>query len=192
MSIQELTAIRSVDGVALPAEGTWAIDPGHAEVAFIGRHFMLTKVRGRFVGVEGAVTIAEDPAASAVDVVIDMSSVDSGDRARDDHLRSADFFDVERWPQATYRSTSVTWSGTTGEVVGELTIRDVTRPVTLNVEYRGHARDPWGADRAVFSASATIDREDWDLTWNMPLANGGVVVSKRIEIELEIETVRQG
>ncbi len=184
-------AVRTVQGIALPAPGTWEIDPGHAEVAFIGRHLLFTKVRGRFRGVQGAVTVAEDPADSRVAVTIDMASVDSGDRTRDDHLRSPDLFDVERHPTATFTSTAVRWTGTTGTVEGDLTIVGVTRPVTLDVVFAGAVRDPWGQDRAVFSASAQIDREDWGLTWNMALEAGGVLVSRDIRLEIEVETVRR-
>ena len=186
-----MSATRTLAGVELPAPGVWQIDPGHAEVAFIGRHFMLTKVRGRFTGVAGAVTVAEEPTDSSVEVTIDMTSVSSGDQARDDHLRSADFFDVENHPTATFRSTAITRSGdTVGTVVGDLTIKGVSRPVTLEVEYLGHARDPWGNDRAVFSAHTTLNREDWGLTWNMVLESGGLVVSKDIRLEIELEAIR--
>jgi polyisoprenoid-binding protein YceI len=183
-------AIRTVEGVELPAAGTWTVDPGHAEVGFVGRHFGLTKVRGRFTGIEGSVVIAEDPAASHVEVVIDMASVSSGDQSRDDHLRSADFFDVELHPTATYRSTSVAVAGDSGTVEGELTIKGVTRPVRLEVDYVGSATDPWGNDRAVFSATGRINREDWGLGWNMLLDAGGLLVSKEIVLELEVELVR--
>jgi polyisoprenoid-binding protein YceI len=182
---------RIVDGAELPAPGTWDIDPGHAEVAFVGRHFMLTRVRGRFTGVTGAVTVAEHPSASTVDVVIDMASVSSGDQARDDHLRSPDFFDVEAHPTATFRSTAVRWEGTRGVVEAELTIKGITRPVVLDVEYAGFAHDPFGNDKAVFSACGRIDREAWGLTWNMVLEAGGLLVSRQIDLELEVETVRQ-
>jgi len=191
MSTATGSATRVVDGVALPAPGIWAIDPGHAEVGFVGRHLLFTKVRGRFPGVQGAVTIAQDPADSALEVVIDMASVSSGDRTRDDHLRSPDFFDVQRHPTATFTSTAVRWHGTRGSVTGNLTIVGVTRPVTLDVVFAGAVRDPWGADRAVFSASAQVNREDWGLTWNMALETGGVLVSKDIRLEIEVETVRQ-
>lgn len=180
---------RTLAGVELPAAGVWEIDPGHADVAFIGRHFLLTKVRGRFTGVSGAVTVAEDPQASSVEVVIDMATVHSGDQARDDHLRSGDFFEVEKYPTARFASTSVTWNGTSGTIVGDLTIRDVTRPVTLDTTFVGYARDPWENDRAVFSATAKINREDWDLTWNMALEAGGLLVSKDIQLEIEVETI---
>jgi polyisoprenoid-binding protein YceI len=187
-----ITPTRTVAGTPLPAPGTWIIDPGHAEVAFVGRHFMLTKVRGRFTGVDGAVTVAEDPADSSIEVTIDMASVSSGDAARDEHLRSPDLFDVAAHPTATFRSTDVRWSGgSTGTIVGDLTIKGVSRPVELAVEYLGHVTDPWGNERAVFSATTTIDREDWGLTWNMVLEAGGIVVSKDIRIEIEVETVLQ-
>jgi polyisoprenoid-binding protein YceI len=182
--------VHSIAEVDLPVRGTWHVDPGHAEVAFIGRHFGLTKIRGRFTGVQGEVTIGADVASSVVSVAIDMASVDSGDRARDDHLRSADFFDVENHPVATFRSTGVRADGRAGTLSGELTIKGVTRPVDLDVEYLGAVGDPWGNDRTVFTASTTIDREDWGLTWNMLLEAGGLLVSKEIRLEIEVELIR--
>jgi polyisoprenoid-binding protein YceI len=184
-------ATTTVDGVERPAPGIWRVDPGHAEIAFVGRHFGLTKVRGRFIGVNAAVTFADDIAASQVEVTIDMASVTSGYDDRDDHLRSPDFFDVHHHPTATFRSTGVAARDGGGVLSGDLTIKGVARPVTLAVEYLGVAADPWGNDRAVFSASTTINREDWGLTWNLPLATGGLLVSKEIRIEVEVELVRQ-
>ncbi|GAA4552197.1 YceI family protein [Amycolatopsis samaneae] len=192
MSNDTTAATRVLDGVELPAEGTWKVDPGHAEVGFVGRHFLLTKVRGRFTGVDATVRIGARPEDSSVTAVLDMSSVDSGDRTRDDHLRSDDFFDVARYPTATFVSTSVAWDGTTGTLTGELTIKDVRRPVTLAVDYLGYARDPWENDRIVFSAKGRINREDWGLGWNMILDSGGLLVSKEIELVLEIEAIREG
>src|SRR3954447_2616272 len=185
-------AVRIVDGTALPTPGRWEVDPAHAEVAFVGRHFMLTKVRGRFTDVRGAVQVGEDPTDSTLEVVIGMGSVDSGNPTRDAHLRSVELFDVERYPEATFRSVRVDWRGSDGTVVGELTIHGTTRRVPLHVSYLGHARDPWGSDRAVFSARTRIDREDFGITWNMALQAGGVLVSKDIQIEIEVETVLQG
>ena len=182
-------AVRTVDGLALPVAGTWEIDPGHAEVAFVGRHFMITKVRGTFPDVRGSVVVAEDPADSRVDVVIGTASVSTGNPARDEHLRSPELFDVERWPEATFRSVSVVWHGTTGVVLGDLTIHGVTRRVPLEVSFQGAVRDPWGGDRAVFSAGTQIDRYDFGLTWNAALEAGGVLVSRDIRIEIEVETV---
>ena len=173
----------------LPA-GVWTVDSGHTEVGFVGRHFGLTKVRGRFTGVDGTVTVGDDITTSQLEVVIAMASVSSGDQARDDHLRSGDFFDVERHPSATFRSTGIVVDGTQGSVAGELTIKGVTRAVTLDVEYLGHVVDHWGGERVVFSAAATINREDWGLTWNLLLEAGGLLVSKEIRLEIESELVR--
>jgi polyisoprenoid-binding protein YceI len=185
------TATRLAGGTKLPAPGRWQIDPGHTELAFIGRHFMLTKVRGRFTGVSGEIVVAEEPGESTAEVTIDMTSVDSGSQARDDHLRSPDFFDTGRHPTATFTGRAAGWQGTRGVLAGELTIRGITRPVTLHVEYLGHAADPWGGHRAIFTASGTLNREDWGLTWNQVLDGGGLLVSTQIHIEIEIETVLQ-
>jgi polyisoprenoid-binding protein YceI len=171
----------------VPAAGTWKVDPGHAEVGFVGRHFMLTKVRGRFTGVDGTVSIGQRMQDTTVSVKIDMASVNSGDDTRDNHLRSADFFDAENHPAATFESTEVSWDGSTGSMTGTLTIKEVGKPVTLTVDYLGYAEDPWGNKKAVFSARGRINREDWGLSWNMPLAKGGLLVSKEIELELEVE-----
>jgi polyisoprenoid-binding protein YceI len=183
-------AIRTVAGTEYPAPGRWTIDPGHAEVAFVGRHFGLTKVRGRFTGVSGHADIAEDITKSSLTVTIDTATLNSGDSTRDEHLRSEDLFHVEMHPNASFRSTDIAVDGATGTVTGDLAIKDVTRPVTLDVDYVGHAQDPWGNDRAVFSASTTISREDWGLTWNMLLEAGGVLVSKEIRLEIEVELIR--
>ena len=180
---------RIVDGAVLPAPGVWQIDPGHADVAFTGRHFMVTKVRGRFTDVTGTVTVAEDMSDSHVEVVIGMASVESGNGARDEHLRSAELFDVEQFPVATFRSVSVEWEGNRGVVHGDLTIHGITRRMPLGVVFEGHARDPWGGERAIFSAETRINREDFDITWNMALEAGGVLVSKEITISIDIETV---
>lgn len=186
-----MTATRSINGIELPAAGLWIVDPGHAEVGFVGRHFGLTKVRGRFIGVDATVVIADEITASTIEVVIDMASVRSGDQSRDDHLRSADFFDVEHHPSATFRSTGIVADGSSGSIIGDLAIKGVTRPVTLDVDYLGRAVDPWGGERTVFSASAAINREQWGLTWNMLLEAGGLLVSKEIRLEIEVELVRQ-
>ncbi len=193
MSTTESNPItRTVHNVEVPAAGTWLIDPGHADVAFIGRHFMLTKVRGRFTDVVGTVVIGDDPANSSVDVTINMASVESGSDDRDNHLRSPDFFDVDSHPQGTFRSTSVTWNRDTARVSGDLTLVGISHPVVLDVLYVGSTVDPWGGHRAIYSASTEINREDWGLTWNVALEAGGLLVSKKIRIELEVETVRRG
>src|SRR5215472_16277888 len=135
-------AIRVIGATELPAPGRWQIDAGHTELAFIGRHFMLTKVRGRFTALSGAIRIAEDPRDSTAEVTIDMASVDSGSEARDEHLRSADFFDAANYPTATFSGSAARWHGAHGRLTGELTIRDITRPVILDVEFSGYAADP--------------------------------------------------
>jgi len=183
------TPTRTVDGAVLPASGVWNIDPGHTDLAFVGRHFMVTKVRGRFTGVTGAVVIADDIEDSRVDVTIEMATVESGSAARDEHIKSAELFDVEQYPLATFRSTAVSWRGSAGTVHGDLTIHGVTRNVPLAVTFEGYARDPWGGDRAVFSARTKVNREDFDITWNMAVETGGVLVSKEIQIEIDLETV---
>jgi len=178
-------------GSELPAPGRWQIDPGHTELAFVGRHFMLTKVRGRFTGVIGTIQVAPEPGETTVEVTIDMTSVESGSQARDEHLRSPDFFDTARYPQATFAGRAASWQGTRGLLAGELTIRGISRPVTLEAEYLGQVDDPWGGHRAVFTAAGTVDREDWGLTWNLPLDGGGLLVSREIGIEIELEAVLQ-
>jgi polyisoprenoid-binding protein YceI len=184
-------ATRLVGDVEVPIAGTWTVDPGHAEVGFMGRHFMITKIRGRFTGVDGTVEIGDDLRDSRVSVTIDMSSVYSGDDTRDTHLKSADFFDVDTHKDATFESTAVTWSGAGGTMTGDLTIKGVTRSVTLEVSFLGYVQDPWDNRRAVFSARGKVNREDWGLIWNMPLANGGLLVSKEIDIEIEAELILQ-
>jgi polyisoprenoid-binding protein YceI len=149
----------------------------------------LAKVKRSAPGGPGRSRIAA--AESTAEVTIDMASVESGSQARDDHLRSPDFFDVARHPAATFSGRAVGWQGTRGQLAGELTIRGVTRPVSLQAEYLGHVADPWGGQRAVFTAHGTLNREDWDLTWNMPLDGGGLLVSRDIRIEIETETVLQ-
>lgn len=181
---------RIVDGVEIPAVGEWVIDPGHVEVSFIGRRFMLAKVRGRFTDVVGVVRVADDLAESSVEVVIGMASVCSGSVERDDHLRSGDFFDVERFPLASFVSRSVRPGERGALLEGDLTIVGVTRPVVLKVDYLGALRDPWGHERAVFSAVTEVNREDWGLSWNVALEAGGVLVSKKVRIEVEVEVVR--
>lgn len=181
---------RTIAGVEVPAAGTWKVDPGHAEVGFVGRHLVFTKVRGRFTGIDATVEIADHPEDSRIEATVEMATVDSGDQTRDDHLRSPDLFDVERWPTATFRSTAISWAGTAGTMTGELTVKDVTRPVTLDVEFLGALVDPWGNDRAAFDAHGRINREDWGLTWNMVLESGGLLVSKEIDLEVHVELVR--
>ena len=189
MSTTSTAPTRTHDGQVIPAAGIWEIDPGHTDLAFTGRHFMVTKVRGRFTGVSGRVVIAHDMADSSVEVDIDMASVESGSQVRDDHIRSADLFDVENHPAAHFRSTSVQWRGDRGTVHGDLTIHGVTRRVPLDVVFEGHVRDLWGGDRAVFSARTRVNREDFGITWNQALEAGGLLVSREVQIDINLETV---
>ena len=183
---------RTLDGHLLPTPGVWDIDPGHTDLAFVGRHFMVTKVRGRFTDVTGRVVIAPQMSDSTVEVTIGMASVESGSADRDDHIRSADLFDVERYPTATFVSRSVDWSGTSGTVHGDLTIHGVTRRVPLIVSFEGYVPDPWGGHRAIFSARTAVNREEFGITWNQALEAGGLLVSKDVRIEIELETVLAG
>ena len=183
---------RALQGVEVPEAGTYEIDPAHSAVEFVGRHLMLTKVRGRFGKFEGTINVAEDPLQSSADVVIDAASVDTSDQNRDGHLRGADFLNVEEYPALEFHSTRLEPVGDRWTLEGNLTIRGVTRPVTLDVDYEGTAVDPWGNTRLGFSASTQIDREDWGLTWNVALETGGVLVGKKVVIELAVSAVKKG
>lgn len=186
MSTIETTTART----PIPS-GVWEIDPSHSNVEFVARH-LLSKVRGRFTGFEGAITIADDPSRSSVEATIDAASVDTGNPDRDAHLRNPDFLDVEQHPTLSFRSTSVADDGDGRyQVDGDLRIRGFTRPVTLELEYLGWSDDPQGGKRAGFSASTEIDRHDFGATWNLVVETGGVVVGRKVRIELEIEAVLQ-
>lgn len=172
--------------------GTWAIDPTHSEVGFSIRHLMLSKVRGRFARFEGTLVTADDPLASSVEATVDLSSVDTGQPDRDAHLRSADFFDVEQHPTLTYRSTGIREDGDDLVLDGELTIRGVTKSVPLVLEVHGfQAVTPFGDSRVGFSARGEIDRNDFGVSFNAPLEGGGVVVGNKVQLNLEIEAIRQ-
>jgi polyisoprenoid-binding protein YceI len=170
----------------------WNIDTSHSGINFSVRHMVFAKVRGRFGSWRGALRL--DPAdltRASVEVEIDAPSIDTGVADRDKHLRSADFFDVERFPTLRFKSAQVESAG--GEryrVHGQLTIRDVTREVVLEVEYGGQAKDPWGNTRAAFTAKTSVNRGDFGLKWNQALETGGVLVGERIEIELEVQAVQ--
>ncbi|MDQ3641004.1 MAG: YceI family protein [Actinomycetota bacterium] len=186
------TFTREYQGVQVPETGTYAFDQGHTTIEFVGRHLMITKVRGRFTDFGGQIVIGEAPESSSVEVTINAASVDSSDEKRDGHLRSPDFLDVENYPAITFRSTKVDIAGDgMAKVAGDLTVKDVTRPVTLDVAFDGAQADPWGGQRLGFSAHTDIDREDWGLTWNVALETGGMLVSKKIRLEFNVEAVKQ-
>ena len=178
---------RTVEGKVVPVVGEWQIDPAHTSVEFIGRHLMITKVRGSFPDVSGSITISEDPLESGVNVVIETGTVSTGAPDRDTHLVSPDFFDVESHPQLTFVSTAIRANGDAWILDGDLTIKGVTKPVSMDFEFIGLVDDPWGNSKAAFSASTEIMREDWGLSWNVALEAGGVLVSKKITIEIEVQ-----
>jgi polyisoprenoid-binding protein YceI len=188
-TMQDLSRI--VDGREVPAPGTYTIDASHSSVEAVARHLMVTKVRGRFAAFSGTIEVAERPEDSRVEAVIEASSIDTKDAQRDGHLRSPDFLDAERFPTLSFKSTSVTpVAGSRWQVSGDLTIRDATRPVTLDVEFVGGGADPWGNEKIAFSATTELDREDYGITWNQTLETGGVLVSKSLKVELEIQALR--
>jgi polyisoprenoid-binding protein YceI len=186
-------AARVVEGRTVPSAGAWAVDASHSSVAFVARHLMVTKVRGAFSDYSVDLQVGERPEDSSVQVSIDAASISTGDEGRDGHLLSPDFLDVENHPTLTFASTAVTpVSEDTWRVDGALTIRGESRPVVLEVVFSGVSTDPWGNTKAFFEASTEIDREDWGLTWNQPLASGGVLVGKKIKIELDIQATPAG
>ena len=185
-------ATRDFDGVAIPKPGTFAIDPAHTTVGFTARHLMVSKVRGSFTDVAGTIVIGEDPAKSTAEATISAASINTANADRDAHLRSPDFLDAEHYPTLTFRSQDILkQSGAEFELAGELTIRQVTKPVTLEVEFEGVAQSPWGQEVIGFTVTTEIDREDFGITWNQALETGGVLVSKKIKIEIGLEAVRQ-
>ena len=174
----------------------WTLDPTHTQVEFSVKHMMFTTVRGRFSAVEGTVELDEDqPNASSVRVDIDAASIDTQVEDRDAHLRSEDFLDVENHPKLTFRSKEirglVVEPGADFEIVGDLTIRGVTKEVTLDARFEGTGTDPWGGTRAGFSAGTKIDRRDFELTWNQALEAGGVLVGHDVKIELQVQAVQE-
>lgn len=175
------------------ALGNWKIDPAHSAIAFSVRHMVVSKTRGRFTRWNGELRFdPENPALSSVQVDIDPASIDTADKDRDAHLRSPDFFDVEKFPTASFRSTRVEDAG--GDryrVAGDLTVHGVTRPVVLEVTYEGSGKDPWGGERAGFTATASIDRKQFGLEWNKALETGGLLVGEKVDLTLEIEAVKQ-
>ncbi len=169
----------------------WTFDPAHSSTNFTVRHMMVTNVRGSLGAISGTINFdPENPSASSVDASIDVAGINTGVEDRDNHLRSADFFEVEKYPNITFKSTSVEVTGDdSAKVTGDLTIRDVTKPVVLDVEFLGQGGSPFGDTRAGFEATAKIDREAFGLTWNQALEAGGVLVGKDIKINLDIQAV---
>ena len=170
--------------------GTWNVDPTHSTVGFTARHLMITKVRCHFTDFDGVVEIADDPLASSVVANVRLGSIDTGNADRDAHLRTADFFGVEEHPEMSLRSTAIREDGGDYVLVGDLTIAGQTREVEFALEFDGVRQDPFGNTKAGFSASADINRSDWGLSFNMALETGGVLVSEKIHIDLDVQLVR--
>jgi polyisoprenoid-binding protein YceI len=185
-----LTATTVETGIPGYEAATWTIDPVHSEVGFSIRHMMVSKVRGRFTKFSGELVTTTDPLQSSVRAEIDLSSIDTGQEQRDNHIRSADFFEVEKYPTMTYTSRGVRLED--GEYVldGDLTLKGVTKSVPLRLELNGFGPDPYGGYRAGFTATGEINRHDFNVSFNAPLANGGVVVAEKVQLQLEIEAVR--
>ena len=175
------------------ASSTWKIDPSHSAIHFSVRHMVVSKTRGRFTRFGGQIVFdPAHPAASSVEVTIEPASVDTADAQRDAHLKSPDFFDVEKFPQASFRSTSVEdLGGDKLRISGELTVHGVTRPLSFDAVFEGSAKDPWGGERAGFSGSLSLDRREFGLQWNKALETGGVLVGDKVELSLEVEAVKQ-
>ena len=179
---------------AAPAAGSktaWRLDPAHTIVEFSAKHLMITTVKGRIPDVKGTIYIDEqNPKNSSVEATLNAASLDTRTEQRDQHLRSADFLEVEKYPEIKFRSTRIEGEGDSFKVTGDLTIRDVTKPITLDVDLEGRTKDPWGGERVGFSAKGKIDRRDFGLTWNQVLEAGGVVVGNDIKIDLDVQAVK--
>jgi len=172
------------------ATGTYTIDPAHSTIGFVARHAMVTKVRGSFTEFEGKAVVAENLADSAAEVTIKVDSIDTRNDQRDGHLRSNDFFDIANHPEIRFVSTSVVPVGDVLEVTGDLTIKGITKPVTIAFEYTGSATDPFGNERVGFEGSVVVNRKDWGVNWNAALEAGGVLVSEKVTLEFDISAIK--
>jgi polyisoprenoid-binding protein YceI len=187
---QEITYTRTLDGVEVPTPGDWVFDTAHTNLMFVARYAMLTKVRGHFAAFEGTIHVAERPEDSSVELTIDAASITTNNDMRDNHLRSGDFLDLENHPTLTFKSAKIEVLGKDRlRVAGDLTIRGVTKEVVLDVEYAGVLKDAFGRTRVAFATSLEIDRDEFGVSWNAALESGGVLVGKKIQIELEIQAL---
>jgi polyisoprenoid-binding protein YceI len=174
------------------ANSTWKIDPSHSHVEFAVKHLMISTVKGRFADVEGLITIVEgNPSASSVTATIKAASIDTRTDQRDEHLRSADFLDAAQYPEITFKSKRIAGDTSEFKVTGDLTIRGVTKEITLETTNEGSIKDPWGGERIGFSAKSKFDRRDFGLTWNQAIETGGVVVGNEVKVSIEIEAVKE-
>ncbi|MEV0083956.1 YceI family protein [Saccharopolyspora sp. NPDC050642] len=188
----------SADLIEIPGyvAGTWTIDPNHSDVGFVIRHLVISKFKGHFTEFEGRIVTAEDPLKSEVTATIDMTSIDTASAQRDEHLRNADFFEVEKYPTMTYRSTGIRADGDDFLVDGELTLKGVTLPVPLKLEINGFGVDPFAPDpaagaRAGFTATGEINRMDFGISYNGSIPGGGVALGEKVQIILEIQAALQ-
>ncbi len=170
--------------------GTWTVDPSHSRVGFVGRHLMISKVRGNFAKFEGTIEVGVDPLQSTLSATVDIGSIVTGDEGRDGHLKGADFFDAEHFPTMTLVSTGIKADGDDFTLLADLTIKGVTVPVEFDLEFDGVSADPWGGTRAGFTAETEVNRKNWGLEWNVALETGGVLVGENVKIQLEIEAVK--
>jgi len=185
-------ATRQINGLEVPAPGVFVLDKSHTQIGFVARHLMVTKVRGRFPEFEGTITFGEDLLDTTAEVTVQMAGLTTNDDGRDNHLRSSDFFETDTYPTMHFVSTGVRETGRGQWVLtGGLTIKGVTHSVDLDVTYEGVTADPWGGERVGFTITGEIDREDWGLTWNVALESGGMLVSRKVKLELEVEASRQ-
>ena len=169
---------------------TWTLDPAHTTVEFTAKHMMITTVKGRFAEVQGTIVADEQNLANSdVSVTMNAASIDTRSDQRDAHLRSADFLDVENFPEVTFRSTKIEGTKEEFTLTGDLTIRGTTRPITLDVTFEGTGKDPWGATKSAFSAKGKFDRRDYGLTWNVALETGGILVSNDVRINIEAQAI---
>lgn len=186
----EMQFTRTLEGVEVPTPGDWVLDRAHTNLMFISRYAMLTKVRGHFNSFEGTIHVADRPEDSWVELTIDASSITTDNDMRDNHLRSGDFLDLENHPTIKFRSSKVEVLGEDRlRVTGDLTVRGVTKEVVLDTEYAGMAKDGYGRTRVAFSARTEIERDQFGVSWNMALEAGGVLVGKRVQLELEVQAL---
>jgi polyisoprenoid-binding protein YceI len=181
------------EATAIPGyvAGTWTIDPVHSEVGFTVRHLMVSKVRGRFEKFEGEIVTGDDILDTTATLTVDLNSINTGNEDRDNDLRSSNYFEADKYPTMTYRSRDLRVDGDKYVADGELTVKDITNPVDLQVEFHGIGPDPWGGTRAGLSATGEINRKDFGVTFDMPMEGGGLVVGDKIQINLEIEAILQ-
>jgi polyisoprenoid-binding protein YceI len=184
--------LANISGEYDMALSKWNIDAAHSSLQFSVRHMVITKVRGSFKLFTGTLDLddSDELALAKVDVVIDASSIDTAEPKRDEHLKGSDFLDTASYPTLTFQSRTIERHGARYQVTGDLTLHGVTRSVTLDAEFQGQGKDPWGGQRAAFSAKGSVNREDFGLSWNQVLEAGGVLVGTKIDIELEVQAVK--